>query len=60
MPTDTPRNIPVPDALEAEIAEAEAEAYRLAERDGIPREVIEAVLRQLAMTAEELEKFRVT
>jgi 3-hydroxyisobutyrate dehydrogenase-like beta-hydroxyacid dehydrogenase len=46
-------------ALAAEIAEAEAEACRLAERDGIPREWIEAVLRQLAMTADELEKYRV-
>jgi hypothetical protein len=45
-------------AMEAEIAWAEAEAYRLAERDGVPREWIEEVLRQLAMTAEELEQYR--
>jgi 3-hydroxyisobutyrate dehydrogenase-like beta-hydroxyacid dehydrogenase len=54
MPAD-----PFRTALAAEIAEAEAEAYRLAARAGIPRELIEAVLRQLAMTAEELGRFRV-
>lgn len=46
------------DALAAEIAWAEAEAYRLAERDGVPRWWIEEVLRKLAMTAEELEAYR--
>jgi 3-hydroxyisobutyrate dehydrogenase-like beta-hydroxyacid dehydrogenase len=46
-------------ALAAEIAWAEAEAYRLAERDGIPREWIAEVLRKLAMTADELEQYRV-
>ena len=44
-------------ALAAEIAEAEAEAYRLAERDGVPRWWIEEVLRKLAMTADELEQY---